>query len=122
MAKFCEDCPLRGRADGEIRYSAFFPVEGGTTDMLTGRRLKTYETEVGAVLDEHRNPSEPIHAGVEDIDSIIEKLDACSGPEEVEQKRFLRQPKIVKSCPALGRLAIEPRTRLYTLVASETAL
>lgn len=122
MTKFCEDCPLRGRATGEIKGIYSTEVQGGTTDILTGKRIPTYQTEVGVILDEHRNPSAPIRPGVEDIDSITDKVDGCEGPNIEEQKRFFRKPKSVTTCPAIGRLSIEAGTRLYDFVAGEVAL
>lgn len=122
MAKFCEDCPLRGRAIGELEAAGFMPVEGGYTDFLSGEPVTTYRELLGVVLDEHRNPSKPIRKAAETTDTLLDKIEACEEPKVVEVPRLFRKPKLVKTCPAIGRLAVKPGTKEYWLVAKEVAL
>jgi hypothetical protein len=117
MAKFCENCPLRGRATGEIDRTAFQELAEGHDFM--GQSYETDHYYAGVVLDDKRNPSLPIREGTEDVHSIAQKVETCEGPEIQERKfLFIRLPDEV-TCPALGRLALKPYGMAYNHVAKQ---
>ncbi len=117
MAKFCEDCPLKGSAIGELVDSDFYDV-----DMcFSGLVITEVGRTVGTLLDEYGNASKPLYGDIENSDSIIAKVDACNEPIAEVQEKILPYvlPAVKKVCPAIGHLAISDK-RMLRFIDNDT--
>lgn len=106
MSRFCEECPLRGEACGELEEAIFSPYSTAIQGILSGKVHILDTTHAGVVIDEDRNASLPIRPGFETADSLTKKIDACDQPDIHEERHLLVIKKEVRNCPALGHLAI----------------
>lgn len=101
MSKFCEECPMRNHAVGEI----VGVVSGTVESSFIFSRHSNEIGEFGAVIDENRDPSDIIQIPANwDTDRIVDAVDDCPGPV-IEQKGIFKKRDVATECPALGRLA-----------------
>jgi len=119
MTKFCEGCPLRGRATGELVTAGFMPVAGGHYDFLTGKPVPDTQNEIGVILDENNDPSLPIRKGVESAETLINRVEKCEGPEVAERKLLGIKLADKTICPAIGRMALKEGGLAYNLMTKE---
>ena len=96
MSEFCENCPMRGQANGEISG-----IVGGhilATRFLGGSSV----FKAGVLVDELMGASEPMFLPSDDemTDRLYDRIERCEKPD-VEQKGVLRR-RAHYYCPAVG--------------------
>ena len=115
MAEFCEMCPLRGSCSDKIANAAKGYVEFESKAVMGyGPLIAKYNGDIGALLDEYGNPSEPLYFPPNrSEEQMIQMVENCEGPV-IEQRGFLRKRRYIAGCSSLGRFACnQPELKQY---------
>ena len=97
MGSFCENCPNRGTATGELKGFA---------------HEREFDMVAGVLIDSDGGMSEPLMADRAETPWVQMYVEGCNGP--ATERRGIFKKTEVTTCPAIGRLAVtDPSLKAY---------